>query len=185
LGGGDLLDMDGGLYDIVLQLEVNDGHWLFDHGDFDVVQLQDPVQLQTGQTVPRTSGNFFPGLALIPGTGEIKCRMTAEEERLARHGIIPARLKGGPDADGDQIRDDCDNCPLTANTMQEDEDDDCVGDVCDNCPSIMNPDQADSNGDGTGDACEIPVLCGFVGLAWIPFTLGYGCFLAVRSRRRR
>jgi len=143
------------------------------------------VQLQSGQIVPRTSGNFFPGLALIPGTNQVKCKMTAEEERLARHGIIPARLKGGPDADGDEIRDDCDNCPNTANTLQEDGDDDCVGDVCDNCPADSNPDQADGDGDGWGDACDSSPLCGFLGMVWIPFTLGYASLLVVRRGRRR
>jgi hypothetical protein len=185
VGGGTAKALDGGESGIQLNLGVSGAPWLFEHCVFDVVQLQDPVQLQSGQTVPRTSGNFFPGLALVPGTNQVKCKMTAEEEKSARHGIIPARLKAGPDADGDQIRDDCDNCPNTANATQEDEDDDCVGDVCDNCPSIVNPDQADSDGNGTGDACDTIPRCGLLGLAWIPFTLGYGSFLLVRRGRRR
>ncbi len=41
---------------------------------------------------------------------------------------------GAPDSDGDGLRDECDNCPATANPAQE-----------------------DTDGDGRGDACESPL----------------------------
>jgi hypothetical protein len=59
-----------------------------------------------------------------------------------------------PDADGDGVLDDFDNCLLVANPGQEDQDGDGVGDACDNCVAIANPTQADENGDGVGDICE-------------------------------
>lgn len=71
------------------------------------------------------------------------------------------------DDDGDAVLDVDDNCPLIANTPQDNHDTDPDGDVCDadddddtvldgddNCPLIANVDQADSDGDGEGDACD-------------------------------
>jgi hypothetical protein len=86
------------------------------------------------------------------------------------------------DADGDQIRNDVDNCPGLANTDQRDSDDDGQGDVCDpcpldagddsdldgvcdgqdNCPETSNADQKDSNGNGLGDMCDMTYPCGII-----------------------
>ena len=79
-----------------------------------------------------------------------------------------------PDADGDGIPDDTDNCPALANADQADADVDGIGDRCDacpadaandidedgvcgdvdNCPINANPNQADTDADGAGDLCD-------------------------------
>ncbi len=59
---------------------------------------------------------------------------------------------GDDDADG--VFDDVDNCPITANTGQEDIDSDGVGDACDNCGTLHNPGQEDLSGNGIGDLCD-------------------------------
>ncbi|TCK68060.1 gliding motility-associated-like protein [Winogradskyella wandonensis] len=80
-----------------------------------------------------------------------------------------------PDADGDGIPDDTDNCPDIVNTDQSDIDGDDIGDLCDddidgdgvlntddNCPETANADQADLDNNGIGEACD--EICNF-GLA--------------------
>lgn len=57
-----------------------------------------------------------------------------------------------PDADGDGVADNNDNCPETANSEQNDPDGDGLGSACDNAPNAANPEQVDSDGDGVGDA---------------------------------
>ena len=58
------------------------------------------------------------------------------------------------DFDTDGVLDECDNCPMTANSTQTDSDGDGLGNACDNCPNIANADQADGDGDGDGNVCD-------------------------------
>ncbi len=59
-----------------------------------------------------------------------------------------------PDADGDGICDQDDNCPYNYNPAQEDLDADSVGDSCDNCIDVYNPGQEDVDADSVGDSCD-------------------------------
>jgi MYXO-CTERM domain-containing protein len=74
------------------------------------------------------------------------------------------------DDDGDTILDNDDNCPLVANTSQQDTDADGQGDACDtdddndgvddaadNCPLVSNATQADTDRDGVGDLCDADI----------------------------
>jgi MYXO-CTERM domain-containing protein len=58
------------------------------------------------------------------------------------------------DGDADLVGDECDNCPVDANSNQADADADGVGDVCDVCPAVADPTQDDTDADGEGDACD-------------------------------
>lgn len=72
-----------------------------------------------------------------------------------------------PDADGDGVADDVDNCPATPNSDQANHDGDAAGNACDsdddddglmdgadNCSLVPNPDQRDTDQDGIGNACD-------------------------------
>ena len=70
-------------------------------------------------------------------------RALSDTECAAFHAPPPAtgadRSDGGAcaDGDGDEVRDDRDNCPGVANPGQEDRDGDGRGDVCDPCPDLV------------------------------------------------
>ncbi|BDY07042.1 thrombospondin type 3 repeat-containing protein [Ferrimonas sp. YFM] len=88
---------------------------------------------------------------------------------------ITSLIQTGQDADGDEVTDELDNCPSTANSDQTDSDSDGIGDACDtektnknsdsdgdgvsnktdNCPAVPNPNQSDYDDDGVGDACDV------------------------------
>ena len=70
------------------------------------------------------------------------------------------------DMDGDEVRDEVDNCPTVKNGSQLNTDGDGQGDACDgdddgdgvpdsgdNCRIVPNPGQEDGDRDGYGDAC--------------------------------
>ncbi len=59
-----------------------------------------------------------------------------------------------PDADGDTVPDELDNCPLVSNLDQANSDGDTIGDACDNCSQATNENQLDTNGDGFGNWCD-------------------------------
>ena len=86
-------------------------------------------------------------------------------------GKIPnaARTACDNDSDGDGLTDDGDNCPLIANSRQEDANGNGKGDACDsgndhdgdgendsidNCPTVSNTGQGDTDKDGLGDDCD-------------------------------
>ncbi len=91
--------------------------------------------------------------------------------RLARGGASSSVLARAShpepnDVDGDEVRNEVDNCPEVRNGSQIDTDGDGDGDACDdnddndavpdasdNCRLVQNHDQLDEDGDGYGDPC--------------------------------
>ena len=69
--------------------------------------------------------------------------------------VHPAKADGAPcPDDGDPCTDDvCENGECE-HSHEPDRDGDDVRDDCDNCPDDYNPDQADTDGDGKGDVCD-------------------------------
>ncbi|MFZ5979268.1 MAG: thrombospondin type 3 repeat-containing protein [Candidatus Zixiibacteriota bacterium] len=98
----------------------------------------------------------YPTKTLVAGThGRSMYRLSLDCESLT-------------DTDGDEIPDDCDNCPGVANTDQANDDHDFYGNACDdeddgdgildavdNCQFVRNANQADADGDDIGDLCDI------------------------------
>lgn len=80
--------------------------------------------------------NFFAGIGSVqcacdPGSASAPiCRLSQEEEKQARHGILPPLPQPPPDRDADGIPDRCDNCEFRFNPEQEDDDDDGLGNAC-------------------------------------------------------
>lgn len=78
--------------------------------------------------------------------------------RNAQHGYILVLSASPvdeqpPDADGDGVADDKDNCPTVANADQLDSDHDGVGDACDQCDDTL------SGAVVTGSGCSVEQLC--------------------------
>jgi hypothetical protein len=93
------------------------------------------------------------------------CAVAPEAQNTG--GIIFDVTCGQPDADGDGVLNEVDNCPNVANPLQIDTDGDGFGDACDadidndgvdnsvdNCELISNPDQTDTDLDGAGNSCD-------------------------------
>jgi len=103
-------------------------------------------------------GNFRDwayALALHESNGSVNVAVTGGSKNAAGIYNIATIMYGPPpDADGDGIPDDQDNCPDIANPDQTDSDVDGIGDACDRCPTVYNTDQTDSDADGIGDACD-------------------------------
>jgi Thrombospondin type 3 repeat/RTX calcium-binding nonapeptide repeat (4 copies) len=108
------------------------------------------------------------GVVATDQTGKSALRK-APAVRLVRERKARASVALHPepnDVDGDEVRNEVDNCPTVRNGSQVNTDGDTLGDACDddddadavpdasdNCRIVVNPDQTDTDGDGHGDAC--------------------------------
>ena len=69
------------------------------------------------------------GLLQLDDGGRRECRSRSRAGRIGAESGLPQT-----DADNDGVGDDCDNCPVDPNPLQEDADFDGLGDDCDVCP---------------------------------------------------
>ncbi|MEM7248585.1 MAG: hypothetical protein AAF533_24860 [Acidobacteriota bacterium] len=125
--------------------------------DLDIHDASGKVYATGGTDTGRTSNPLY--VVDIPTRSyETMIEMACPDPNIIAIPNVDPCSEPGPDADGDTLIDECDNCPTVDNLDQADRDGDTVGDACDNCPDDVNPDQADTDGDGTGDACK-PLIC--------------------------
>jgi len=149
-----------------LNMQTSNGHWVdVANPIFNLIQVMPGTPLDsdcnpgTPPVVLGGTSNFHPGVGVrndgpgCDGPGTQQKRLTDEEAQLAKHGVLPAQPPP-PDADGDGVGDDADNCIFAPNPNQSDKDDDGVGDPCDNCENFYNPGQQDADLDVVGDACD-------------------------------
>jgi RTX calcium-binding nonapeptide repeat (4 copies)/Thrombospondin type 3 repeat len=106
----------------------------------------------------RSTERKAPAIEIVGGGG-----------KRAGDGVVRARASHPEpgDVDGDEVKDEVDNCPTVKNGGQANADGDGQGDACDdnddnderpdstdNCRTVANgPDFTDTDGDGYGDAC--------------------------------
>ncbi len=155
-----------------------------------LIQEPHPWALEADPNIPFDSPwctNFHAGIEDVVQTTDCDCNGTGIKDACdIESGVSEDCNDNGipdecdPDADGDLVPDDCDNCPDDPNPDQLDSDGDNHGDACDlcplvgliehdqdgdrvvdeidNCPCDSNKDQEDGDGNGIGDACDL-VLC--------------------------
>ena len=124
-----------------------------------------PLARRAPRAAARAAGAPAPRASSPPTWPATRAAADAPRIRLelgGRGSARPARRTPSPaTSDGDEIRDEVDNCPTVKNGSQintdgdgpgdacdADDDDDGVPDATDNCRLDRNPDQEDSDGDG-------------------------------------
>ncbi len=94
-------------------------------------------------------GGLTPTVPLLPGSPAIDSLDAALCSATDQRGVTRPQ-----DGDGDGLA-ICDRGAFELDCSGPDADGDGIADECDNCPMLANPDQLDSNGNYIGDVCEI------------------------------
>jgi subtilisin-like proprotein convertase family protein len=153
---------NGGLFDDVF----GNTTWI----DFaDVLEGQVPYPFNDGLVTDHPYVNLISAGTLVPEESFAAFQgenplgvwfLTISDDQAGGGGtlhswMITVGTGGQPDADGDGVGDDCDNCPDDANVDQLDDDGDGFGDACDVC--LGDDMVGDTDGDGVCDdldACD-------------------------------
>lgn len=140
--------------------DVRDPAWVFDGAPYDLVDcdgnfLLDACELAQNSDLDCNLNGTFDGCDIL------NCPPNDASCADCNQNGTPDGCEVSGDADGDGVRDACDNCPNHLNPGQQDGDGDGTGDACDLCPSdplkaaagICGCGVPEDIGDEDGDGC--------------------------------
>ena len=145
------------------------GEFFVGFGNISGAHLFDPIDIPDNAVLFRISVDIKQGIPagdIVINYNENRSLIFDDPEGFHRPSFSPGKITIiVPDADGDGVNDDVDNCPNDPNTNQLDTDGDGTGDVCDTpeCGNgyVEGTEECDDgnniDGDGCNSTCQLEV----------------------------